>query len=90
MLDAHPGGIIYRDIIPEYVNFARTIYEGLCLHLSLLLLLLITRLYQIFKILLVFYQHGIVGLADDFGDVVVDVNYLNVGGIDPSYEIFIC
>ncbi|OAY44040.1 hypothetical protein MANES_08G117600v8 [Manihot esculenta] len=28
VLDAHPGGIIYRDIIPEYVNFARTIYEA--------------------------------------------------------------
>ncbi|XAR52634.1 hypothetical protein NMG60_11020801 [Bertholletia excelsa] len=27
VLDAHPGGIIYRDIIPDYVNFARTIYE---------------------------------------------------------------
>ncbi|KAK1440461.1 hypothetical protein QVD17_06288 [Tagetes erecta] len=27
VLDAHPGGIIYRDIIPEYVNYARTIYE---------------------------------------------------------------
>ncbi|VVA12638.1 PREDICTED: GLYMA_19G233500 [Prunus dulcis] len=26
-LDAHPEGIIYRDLIPEYVNFARTIYE---------------------------------------------------------------
>lgn len=28
VLDAHPGGIIYRDLIPEYVNYARTIYEG--------------------------------------------------------------
>ncbi|KAF2316854.1 hypothetical protein GH714_042195 [Hevea brasiliensis] len=54
VLDARPGGIIYRDLIPQYVNFARTIYE------------------------------------DDFGDVVVDVNYLNVGGTVPSYEIFIC
>ncbi|KAJ7977939.1 T-box protein [Quillaja saponaria] len=27
VLDAHPGGIIYRDIIPDYVKFARTIYE---------------------------------------------------------------
>ncbi|KAH7574679.1 hypothetical protein ACOSQ2_009200 [Xanthoceras sorbifolium] len=27
VLDARPDGIIYRDIIPEYVNFARTIYE---------------------------------------------------------------
>lgn len=28
VLDAHPGGIIYRDIIPNYVKYARTIYEG--------------------------------------------------------------
>ena len=28
-LDARPGGIIYRDIIPDYVKFVRTIYEGL-------------------------------------------------------------
>ena len=40
VLDARPGGIIYRDIIPEYVNFARTIYEGLislfsCSHIEL-------------------------------------------------------
>ncbi|KDP23477.1 hypothetical protein JCGZ_23310 [Jatropha curcas] len=27
VLDAHPGGIIYRDLIPEYVRFVRTIYE---------------------------------------------------------------
>lgn len=54
VLDAHPGGIIYRDIIPEYVNFARTIYE------------------------------------DDLGDVVVDVNYLNVGDAIPNYQLFIC
>ncbi|KAK9054783.1 hypothetical protein SSX86_025862 [Deinandra increscens subsp. villosa] len=27
VLDAHPGGIIYRDIIPKYVQYARTIYE---------------------------------------------------------------
>lgn len=29
VLDAHPEGIIYRDLIPEYVNIARTLYEGL-------------------------------------------------------------
>ncbi|KAG5056078.1 hypothetical protein JHK85_008588 [Glycine max] len=28
VLDARPDGIIYRDLIPDYVNFARTIYEG--------------------------------------------------------------
>lgn len=27
VLDARPDGIIYRDIIPDYVNYARTIYE---------------------------------------------------------------
>ncbi|GLT94897.1 hypothetical protein SLE2022_126090 [Rubroshorea leprosula] len=54
VLDAHPEGIIYRDLIPEYVNFVRTIYEA------------------------------------DLGDVVVDVNYLNVGDKKPNYQIFIC
>ncbi|XP_059648481.1 uncharacterized protein LOC132294589 [Cornus florida] len=54
VLDAHPGGIIYTDLIPEYVNYARTIYE------------------------------------DDLGDVVADVNYLNVGGAVSDYQIFIC
>ncbi|XP_010546720.1 PREDICTED: uncharacterized protein LOC104818716 [Tarenaya hassleriana] len=27
VLDARPGGIIFRDLIPDYVKFARTIYE---------------------------------------------------------------
>ncbi|CAN1783953.1 hypothetical protein LINPERHAP1_LOCUS16439 [Linum perenne] len=55
VLDARPSGIIYRDLIPEYVHVARTIYE------------------------------------DDFGDVAVDVNYLNVGrGASADYQIFIC
>lgn len=36
VLDAHPGGIIYRDIIPEYVNYARTIYEGFKFTLSMI------------------------------------------------------
>ncbi|KAJ4877671.1 Uncharacterized protein Rs2_42689 [Raphanus sativus] len=27
VLDAHPDGIIYRDLIPSYVKFVRTIYE---------------------------------------------------------------
>ncbi|PIA44428.1 hypothetical protein AQUCO_01700195v1 [Aquilegia coerulea] len=53
VLDARPGGIIYKDLIPEYVNYARTIYE-------------------------------------DFGDVVVDVNYLNVGDKVADHRIFIC
>ncbi|XP_030474460.2 uncharacterized protein LOC115691871 [Syzygium oleosum] len=54
VLDARPDGIIYQDLIPEYVQFARTIYE------------------------------------DDLGAVAVDVNYLNVGGLKPDYQIFIC
>ncbi|KAB1202192.1 hypothetical protein CJ030_MR8G007902 [Morella rubra] len=36
VLDAHPEGIIYRDLIPEYVSFARTIYEGSHFNLSFL------------------------------------------------------
>ncbi|XP_041020747.1 uncharacterized protein LOC121262362 [Juglans microcarpa x Juglans regia] len=54
VLDAYPEGVIYRDLIPEYVRNARTIYE------------------------------------DDLGDIVVDVNYLNVGDAVPDYQIFIC
>ncbi|CAL5397304.1 unnamed protein product [Camellia sinensis] len=54
ILDANPKGIIYRDLIPEYVNYARTIYE------------------------------------DDLGDVVADVNYLNIGGAVLNYQLFIC
>ncbi|CAI9764269.1 unnamed protein product [Fraxinus pennsylvanica] len=27
VLDAHPKGIIYQDLIPEYVHVARTLYE---------------------------------------------------------------
>ncbi|XP_065853019.1 uncharacterized protein [Euphorbia lathyris] len=34
VLDAHPGGIIYRDIVPKYVDFARTIYEATANFLS--------------------------------------------------------
>ncbi|KAL3814671.1 hypothetical protein ACJIZ3_015939 [Penstemon smallii] len=54
VLDAHPEGIIYQDLIPEYVDYARTLYE------------------------------------EDFGEVVVDVNYLNVGAEVPKFQIFIC
>lgn len=54
VLDARPDGIIYRDLVPEYVKFVRTIYE------------------------------------DEFGDIVADVNYLNVGKPVPDYQIFIC
>ncbi|CAL5194748.1 unnamed protein product [Lathyrus oleraceus] len=54
VLDANPNGIIYRDLIPDYVKIARTIYE------------------------------------DDFGEVAVDVNILNVGSLSRNYQIFIC
>ncbi|CAH2044527.1 unnamed protein product [Thlaspi arvense] len=54
VLDAHPDGIIYRDLIPNYVKFVRTIYE------------------------------------DDLGTTAVDVNYLNVGALEPDYQLFIC
>ncbi|KAI5658731.1 hypothetical protein M9H77_27524 [Catharanthus roseus] len=54
VLDARPDGIIYKDLIPEYVHIARTLYE------------------------------------DDFGEVAVDVNYLNVGTKASRYEIFLC
>ncbi|KAL7083372.1 hypothetical protein ACP275_14G158700 [Erythranthe tilingii] len=53
-LDASPGGIIYRDLVHDYVHIARTLYE------------------------------------EDFGEVVVDVNYLNVGAQVPKFKIFIC
>ncbi|XP_072985267.1 uncharacterized protein [Typha latifolia] len=54
ILDAHPDGIIYKKLIPEYVQFVRTVYE------------------------------------DDFGEVAVDVNYLNVNNAVPADRIFIC
>lgn len=53
-LDAHPGGIIYEKLVPEYVDYVRTIYE------------------------------------DDFGEVVVDINYFNIDGAAPGGKIFIC
>uniref|UniRef100_A0ACD5WNW4 Uncharacterized protein n=1 Tax=Avena sativa TaxID=4498 RepID=A0ACD5WNW4_AVESA len=54
VLDAHPDGIIYQDMIPDYVQIVRTIYE------------------------------------DDFGEIAVDVNYLNVANAAPADRIFIC
>ncbi|MFS7899291.1 hypothetical protein Hanom_Chr00s051660g01780241 [Helianthus anomalus] len=69
VLDAHPGGIIYRDIIPKYVSYARTIYEGLK-----------------FTLLMIDFDY----LFQYFGELVVDVNYLNVGAAEPDYQIFIC
>ncbi|CAN6468913.1 unnamed protein product [Victoria cruziana] len=54
VLDAHPGGIIYKELVSDYVDYVRTIYEG------------------------------------DFGDVAVDVNYLNVENAATEDKIFIC
>ncbi|KAJ3683728.1 hypothetical protein LUZ60_013955 [Juncus effusus] len=55
VLDARPDGIIYQNLIPDYVDFVRTIYE------------------------------------DDFGEVVADVNYLNIDNAkESSDKIFIC
>ncbi|KAH0462455.1 hypothetical protein IEQ34_010030 [Dendrobium chrysotoxum] len=54
VLDAHPGGVIYEKLVPDYVDFVRTVYE------------------------------------DDFGEVVVDVNYLNLDNAAPGERIFIC
>jgi hypothetical protein len=54
VLDAHPDGIIYQDMIRDYVRDVRTIYE------------------------------------DDFGEVSVDVNYLNVANSAPANRVFIC
>ncbi|KAK1317401.1 hypothetical protein QJS10_CPA05g00433 [Acorus calamus] len=28
VLDARPDGIIYKDLVSEYVDYVRTIYEG--------------------------------------------------------------
>lgn len=33
VLDAHPDGVIYEDLIADYVKVARTMYEGLNHHL---------------------------------------------------------
>ncbi|ERN02210.1 hypothetical protein AMTR_s00045p00211350 [Amborella trichopoda] len=54
VLDAHPSGIIYGDLIPDYAKDARTIYE------------------------------------EYFGDIVVDVNYFNVGNVAAEEKLFIC
>ncbi|KAJ8619515.1 hypothetical protein MRB53_028044 [Persea americana] len=53
ILDANPEGVIYKDLVPEYVDLVRTIYE------------------------------------EDFGEVAVDVNYLNVGNAASEDKIFI-
>lgn len=54
VLDAHPDGIIYQDMIRDYSQVVRTVYE------------------------------------DDFGEVSVDVNYMNVANAAPVDRIFIC
>lgn len=54
ILDAHPDGIIYRDLVPDYVDVVRTVYE------------------------------------DDFGDVIVDVNYFTTANTKLVDRLFIC
>ncbi|KAF9622053.1 hypothetical protein IFM89_029337 [Coptis chinensis] len=86
VLDASPEGIIYKDLIPEYVDYARTIYEGL--------------FYFAFRPLFwntiaPFYwdeNFDMMSLIppENFGDVVVDVNYLNVGSTVADHKIYIC
>ena len=49
VLDAHPDGIIYRELVPEYVDVVRTIYEG-TIHAN-------TRIF-LFGIYLWFYFHS--------------------------------
>jgi len=54
VLDAQPGGIIFEDLVGQWVQDVRTIYE------------------------------------DDFGDVIFDVNYLNVANSASENKIFLC
>lgn len=93
VLDAHPDGIIYRDLIPNYVKFVRTIYEGLkqlsepSLILFILYLLDCRLIHMNDKLNLFCLCLSL----DDLGTTAVDVNYLNVGGAgEPDYQLFIC
>ncbi|KAI5079594.1 hypothetical protein GOP47_0005073 [Adiantum capillus-veneris] len=54
VLDAHPEGIIYKNLVPEYVDVVRTVYE------------------------------------DDFGAVIVDVNYFATANDKLADRLFIC
>ncbi|KAL6896585.1 hypothetical protein ACP4OV_007157 [Aristida adscensionis] len=54
VLDAHPDGIIYQEMIHDYVQVARTLYE------------------------------------EDFGDAVLEVNYLNIANATSADRIFNC
>lgn len=89
VLNAHPGGIIYKDIIPDYVDFARTIYEGLPFDLLVSFLFCYQVVMRSLDILGE-HRHVFWCWPDDFGQVVVDVNYLNVGDLVPNFQIFIC
>ncbi|KAM7474070.1 hypothetical protein LguiB_021313 [Lonicera macranthoides] len=156
VLDARPGGIIFRDLIPDYVQVARTLYEGGpgfeftpftldCHHYQRvdniiyegqtydLLVMRIRSTPSGYKAVcdtlhLNGTRHNWVATArtlyvegaspataptartlattmahddvagdnwrsrpaDDFGDIVGDVNYLDVGGAAPNHQIFIC
>jgi hypothetical protein len=87
VLDACPDGIIYERLVPDYVDFVRTIYEGsmffmhlFCYFYPFFLILTFTKL----ALLLYIYS------ADDFGQVVADVNYLNIENTESAKRIFIC
>lgn len=95
VLDARPDGIIYRDLVPEYVKFVRTIYEGwffitipaLFLSQSLKMQLFLKFGMSLWDALI---TRTCCSWSDEFGDIVADVNYLNVGKPVPDYQIFIC
>jgi len=90
VLDARPDGILYRDLIPDYVKFARTIYEGsgFCFFSALLLCESWNFLRKVDFFLSVLSLSTLP--VDDLGHVAVDVNYLNVGSGTGNYQIFIC
>lgn len=94
MLDARPEGIIYRDIVPEYVQVARTIYEGLEFFFFFGLVLchsFLCKFYYFFSSDRQKVTHVNSWLwAADLGHVAVDVNYLNVGDDVQDYQLYIC
>lgn len=54
ILDAKEGGVVYRELIPEYLDDVRTVSE------------------------------------EEFGYLVADINYLNLGITPPEHRVFIC
>ncbi|KAM7469773.1 hypothetical protein LguiA_007956 [Lonicera macranthoides] len=94
VLDARPGGIIFRDLIPDYVQVARTLYEARTLYVEGASPATVPTA----RTLATTMAHADVAsdhwcsrpASDDFGDIVGDVNYLDVGGAAPNHQIFIC